>query len=459
MDMADQGKTIDRERLKSLIERERLAFASGHPHSADLHRRACRSLLAGVPMIWMTAWPGDYPVFFETAHGNQVTDVDGRTYADFCLGDTGSMSGHSPGPVVTALRDRAEKRGGITTMLPTEDALFVGEELSRRFGQLQWQFTATATDANRSIIRLSRHLTGRPYVLVFTHCYHGSVDETHIVLDADGRPLSRPGNIGPPVDPLTTSKVVEYNDIAALDRALSPRDVACVLMEPAMTNVGIVLPAPGFLEQVRRLCDRTDTLLVNDETHTWSAGPGGCTAAWGLRPDAVTLGKALASGVPLGAYGVSSELGERILEDREGDYSGPGGIGGTLAGCALAVAAARATLSDVLTDEAFSRMTALASRFADGAQDVISSRSMPWCVVRLGARVEYRFCADAPQTGSESFRAHDAYLNEYFHLYNLNRGILITPFHNMALMCPATSAADVDRHTATFAQAVDELIG
>jgi glutamate-1-semialdehyde 2,1-aminomutase len=302
-------------------------------------------------------------------------------------------------------------------------------------------------------------VTKRPYVLVFAHCFHGSVDETHIELDADGHAHVRSGSIGPPVDPVVTTKVVDYNDLQALERALGPQDVACVLMEPAMTNVGIVSPVPGYLDGVRRLCDETGTLLVNDETHTWSAGPGGCTAAWGLRPDAVTLGKALASGIPIGAYGVTTALGERILNDREGDYSGPGGVGGTLAGNALASAAARATLSSVLTDEAFRHMAALAERFGDGVQTVVDTRDLPWCVARLGARVEYRFCAVVPRSGSESHSAHDAELNEYFHISALNNGVLITPFHNMALMCPDTTADDVDLHTAVFASAVDRLIG
>jgi glutamate-1-semialdehyde 2,1-aminomutase len=455
---ADPIRRVDRRRLRSLIQRERASFVNQHPRSRELHEKALRSLLAGVPMIWMTAWPGGHPVFLAEAHGCRAADVDGHAYIDFCLGDTGSMSGHSPQPVLRAIREQAETRGGMTTMLPSEDAVFVGEELSHRFGAALWQFTTSATDANRCMLRFCRHLTGRPYVLVFAWCYHGSVDETIIVLDERGRPRSRPGNVGPAVDPILTTKVVEFNDAAALAEALTPRDVACVLMEPVMTNVGIVQPAPGYLREVRRLCDETGTMLVNDETHTWCAGPGGCTRAWGLRPDAVTLGKTLASGIPVGAYGVSAELGGRILQDADSDLSGPGGIGGTLAGYTLASAAARATLGEVLTEAAFERMIALAARLEEGVQHVIDSHRLPWCVTRLGARVEYRFCPAVPRNGSESAAVQDLELNEYFHLACLNRGILITPFHNMTLMCPDTTAGDVERHTTVFSDAVDQLV-
>ena len=457
MEVAHPLEVIDRERLGRLIEREREGYVREHSRSRELHERAKGSLLAGVPMVWMTMWPGGYPIFYEEAHGCRVTDVDGHEYVDFCLGDTGSMSGHSPEPVVKAMRERMEARGGITTMLPSEDALFVGEELTRRFGPALWQFGVSASDANRNSLRICRQLTKRPWVLLFSRCYHGTVSESHIVLDGDGRPRSKPGNVGPAVNPIVTTKVVEFNDVAALEQALAPRDVACVLMEPAMTNIGIVPPQPGYLEEVRRLCDETGTILVNDETHCWSAGPGGCTAAWGLRPDVVTLGKTLASGVPVGAYGFSADLGERILADPDADLIDGGGIGSTLAGYALASAAARATLESVLTPAAFEHMSAMADRFAGGVDDVIESKRLPWCNVRLGARAEYRFCPEVPRNGSESFAAEDPELQEYLHLYTLNRGVLITPFHNMALMCPQTTVADVDLHTQVFARAIDEL--
>ena len=452
-----EKRAVDRDRLRKLIERERAQYATDHPRSRELAGPASASLLAGVPMSFMGMLPGAFPLCFETAHGNRITDVDGRTYVDFCLGDTGAMAGHSPAAVVEAVRQRIDVKGGITTMLPTEDAAVVGAELQRRFGLPYWQFALTATDANRWMLRMCRMAQQRPWVLVFSECYHGSADETIVVVGPDGRPMAKPGNVGPQVDPVQTTKVVEFNDVAALTAALRPRDVACVLMEPWMTNIGIVPPEPGFLETVRALCDETGTLLINDETHTLSAGPGGCTRAYDLRPDAVTIGKAIAGGIPIGAYGVSEELAGRILGDPDADLVDQGGIGGTLAGNALASAAARATLEQVLTDDAFVRMTALATRYAEGAQTVLDARRVPWVIVQLGARAEYRFTPVVPRTGGESRAAHDAQLDEYLHLYAINRGIFMTPFHNMALMCPTTTAADVDRHTEVFAAAVAEL--
>jgi glutamate-1-semialdehyde 2,1-aminomutase len=409
-------------------------------------------------MPWMSIWAGGFPLYFEEAHGNRVTDVDGRDYIDFCLGDTGSMTGHSPEPVMRAIRDRVENAGGLATMLPSEDSTVVGEELERRFGLPYWQFALSATDANRFVLRMCRQIQKRPYLVVFSRCYHGTVDETAVICGRDGEPMSRPGNVGPAVDPTTTTKVVEFNDAAALNDALQARDVACVLMEPAMTNVGIVPPLPGFLEEVRRLCDETGTMLINDETHTFSAGIGGCTRAWDLRPDVVTIGKALASGFPIGAYGVSAEFAERILSDPDADMLDQGGVGGTLSGNPLSSAAARATLTEVLTAENFDLMIAAATRYTADVQNVISSHGLPWCIAQVGARAEYRFCPEVPASGGESAAAADPGLDEYLHLFMLNRGILMTPFHNMALMCPSTSIADVEKHSALFAQAVDALM-
>jgi glutamate-1-semialdehyde 2,1-aminomutase len=438
---------------EELIARERELFRDRNPRSRELHEQARASLLAGVPMSWMTMWPGGYPLYLERASGASIVDVDGHEYADFCLGDTGAMAGHSPEPTMRAIA-QAE---GITTMLPTEDAAWVGSELARRFGLPYWQFALTATDANRWMIRMCRHVTGRPRIAVFSWCYHGSVDEAFVTLDEHGLARAREGLVGPALDPTETTRVAEFNDVGSLERVLEHEDVACLLMEPALTNIGIVLPEPGFLDAVRELCTRHGTLLIIDETHTLSAGPGGCTAAWGLRPDAVTLGKSIGGGVPIGTYGVTAELAERIAGQPDADYEDTGGVGGTLAGNALSLAAARATLGEVLTDEAFERMIALRERFADGIGDAIRDHNLQWSIVSLGARCEFRYSAEPPRTGAESAAALDPALDEYLHLYLMNRGVLITPFHNMALMCPATTSRQVDQATERFYEAVGEL--
>jgi glutamate-1-semialdehyde 2,1-aminomutase len=442
-----------REQLAGLIARERDAYEHANPRSRELHAEARGSLLAGVPMSWMTMWVGGFPLYHERAHGATIVDVDGHEYADFCLGDTGAMAGHSPEPTMRAIAQIE----GITTMLPTADAAWVGSELARRFGLPYWQFALTATDANRWMIRMCRHVTDRPRIAVFSWCYHGSVDEAFVTLDERGLARAREGLVGPALDPTETTRVAEFNDVGSLERVLEHEDVACLLMEPALTNIGIVLPEPGFLDAVRELCTRHGTLLIIDETHTLSAGPGGCTAAWGLRPDAVTLGKSIGGGVPIGTYGVSAELAERIAGQEDADYEDTGGVGGTLAGNALSLAAARATLGEVLTDEAFERMIALRKRFVQGVDGVLAEHSVPWTIVSLGARCEYRFTPDPPRTGAESAAADDPELEEYLHLYLMNRGVLITPFHNMALMSPATTEEQVDRHTEVFGAAVAEL--
>ncbi len=448
--------SIARERVEALAERERSRFAETHPGSRALHERASRSLLSGVPMNWMTRWPGEFPIFFDSASGAELTDVDGHVYADLCLGDTGAMSGHSPPATVEAVRDRIER--GLTAMLPTEDAAAVGEEMRRRFGLANWQFALSATDANRFAIRHARQITGRAKVLVHNHCYHGTVDETVADLQG-GRVRPRAGSVGPPVDPSETTRVVEINDLDALERELAHGDVACVLVEPALTNIGIVLAEPGYHDGLRELTRRAGTLLVIDETHTLCCGPGGYTGAHDLEPDLLTIGKPIGGGIPIGAYGFTAEVGERVLAATQPELADVGGVGGTLAGNALSLAAARATLAEVLTDEAFARMIALGERFEAGVAGVIAEHRVPWSVTRLGCRVEYMFRARAPRTGAEAAAAIDPRLDALLHLYMLNRGVLLTPFHMMALFSPATSEAHVDRHTEAFAEAVGELTG
>jgi glutamate-1-semialdehyde aminotransferase len=436
---------------EGLLQEEVARFEREHPRSRELARDARSSLLGGVPMHWMVRWAGGFPVFATEARGARFRDVDGHEYVDFCLGDTGAMAGHSPAPTVRAVAEQAAR--GITLMLPSEDALAVGAELTRRFGVARWQFALTATDANRFAIRLARHVTGRPKVLVFNWCYHGTVDESFATLDAGGRVVERLGNLGPPVPLDETTRVVEWNDLDALERELAHGDVACVLAEPALTNIGIVPPEPGFHDALRDLTRRHGTLLIVDETHTLCAGPGGCTAAWGLDPDVLTVGKSIGGGIACAAYGFTEELADRIDASIDRDESDVGGIGGTLAGNVLSLAAMRATLGEVLTDGAFERMVALAERFERGVQESIDAHALPWHVTRLGCRVEYLFRAERPRTGSDAAAGGDHLLDRLIHLWALNRGILLTPFHNMALMSPATTDDDVDRHTEVFAQA------
>jgi glutamate-1-semialdehyde 2,1-aminomutase len=448
-------KTIDQSRIASLMERERASFRQRHARSGQLAEQAKRSLLFGVPMNWMTRWPGDHPVYVDRAEGARFRDVDGNEFIDFCLGDTGGMAGHAPQAAVDAIARQAAR--GITLMLPTEDAAWVGDEMARRFGVPYWQFTLSATDANRCVIRWAREITRRPKIVVHNWCYHGSVDEAVAILEG-GRTVARKGNIGKPVSLDATTRVVEINDLEALEAALAAGDVAACLFEPALTNIGIVLPEPGYYESVRALCTKYGALLVIDETHTISAGPGGCTMAWGLDPDFVTIGKTLGAGIASGAYGMTERVRAMILQHTDAKNSDVGGIGGTLAGNALSLAAMRATLGEVMTDAAFERMIELGERFEEGVGGVIESRELPWHVVRLGCRVEYLFRADRARNGAEAAAGQDEKLDPYIHLYLLNRGILMTPFHNMALMSPATTAADVDRHTQVFAEMVDELV-
>ena len=447
---------IDRGHLRRLHAREEERFLSLHPKSGELFERAKGVMPGGVPMSWMTKWPGKYPLFVERAKGARFVDVDGNELIDLCLGDTGSMTGHSPRATVDAIKSQLDR--GITAMLPTEDALVVSQELSRRFGLPLWQFTVSATDANRHAIRYSRLITNRSKIIVIDRCYHGSVDESFATLDAEGRTVSREGNIGAPVPLDETTRVVEFNDLEGMEKALQKGDVAAILMEPAMTNVGIVLPDEGYLNAVGELAKKYGAVWIIDETHTISVGPGGMTKELGLHPDILTIGKSIGGGIPTGTFGMTREIADRIATRVEREVIDTGGIGGTLAGNALSLAAMRATLTQVLTDDAFARMIELGDRWCDGVDAVIARYKLPWHCNRLGARGEYLFQATAPRTGGEAARAGDFELEQYIHLRLLNDGFLLTPFHNMALISPETSESDVDAHTEAFRQMCQELV-
>ena len=434
--------------LQAAMQRERERFLARTPKSAALFEQAKAVMPGGVPMSWMSKWPGEYPTFVASANGARFTDVDGNEYIDLCLGDTGSMTGHSPAATVAAIK--AQLDNGITAMLPTENALVVSTELAKRFGLPLWQYTVSATDANRHVIRYSRLITGKSKVIVIDRCYHGSVDETFATLDAQGNTIMRDGNIGAPVALDQTTRVVEFNDLTGMEKALAHGDVAAILMEPAMTNVGIVLPDDGYLVAVGELAKKYGAKWIIDETHTISTGPGGMTAQLGLKPDFLTIGKAIGGGIPTGTFGMTHEVAAEIAKKVEREVIDTGGIGGTLAGNALSLASMRATLTEVLTESNFKKMIALGNRWSDGVDAAISEFNLPWHCNRLGARGEYLFAPNAPKTGREAAAAGDFELEQYIHLRLLNDGFLLTPFHNMALMSPVTTAADVDAHTAAF---------
>lgn len=445
----------DRQRLAALWQTELDLFRAEHPASEREFERAVQHMPDGVPMLWMAKWPGPWPVYVRRASGAHFECFDGIDHVDLCLGDTGAMCGHAPEASVRAISEQLAK--GSTFMLPTADAAAAAEIMAARFRVPVWQFSLSATDANRSLIRYARQVTGRPRILVHDHSYHGTVDEAYATLDESGAVVSRRGNIGGPVPLAQTTAVVQFNDIPALEVALSAGDIAAVLIEPALTNIGIVLPEPGYHEAVRELCTKYGTLLIIDETHTFSAGPGGMIAELDLQPDAVVLGKSIGGGIPAGAYGMTREFAIAVRESLEMEDIDVGGVGGTLAGNAVSLAGIRATLSEVLTPEAFGGMIDRCTEWTAGVQAAIDEFDVPWQVTQLGARAEYSFRATAPRDGAEAAAADDFELQQYLHLHALNRGILMTPFHNMALMCPATTAADVERHTVAFREAVVSL--
>jgi glutamate-1-semialdehyde 2,1-aminomutase len=448
-------RKIERAAIAALMARETERFAAARPKSRALSEQAKAHLLAGAPMTWMREWQSPFTVFAEHAFGATVIDVDGHEYADFCLGDTGAMFGHSPEPFVELVARAAGQ--GITTMLPAEDSVWLGAELARRFGLPVWSLALTATDANRFACRFARELTGRPKILVFDGCYHGTLGETLVDLKDNGM-IRRPASIGVVEDPETTTRVVDFNDLDQLERALAEGDVACVLAEPALTNCGMVLPEPGFHEGLREISRRHGALLIIDETHTFSSGPAGYTGAFGLEPDMLTLGKPIAGGIPAAVYGFTAELARRIEGrfDALGDFTT--GVGGTLAANALSVRAMRVMFEQVITVQAYAHMFAMAGRLEQGIDGTIARHDLPWHVARMGARVEYGINPAPWKTARQVHAGRDPELERLLHLYCLNRGVLVTPFHNMMLTSPATTEDQVDRHSEAFESAVGELL-
>jgi glutamate-1-semialdehyde aminotransferase len=444
-------------RLRELFEKEVLLFEKLHPESKKHHEKSVGPMMNGVPMSWMAKWPGPYPVYVQAAKGSHFQDVDGIDYVDFCLGDTGAMVGHSPDASVRAIKNQLDK--GITFMLPTEDAAIAAQTLADRFGLEKWQFTLTATDANRHVIRYARHLTGKQKIVVHDYCYHGTVDETFANLDESGKTVARHNNIGKPTELSNTTWVVPFNDLAAAEEAFASGEIAAALIEPAMTNIGIVLPGDGYLEGLRELATKYGVILIHDETHTLSEGVGGMTKRRNLKPDVVVLGKTIGAGIPAGAFGMTHELATRIAESMHLETIDVGGIGGTLAGNALSMAAVRATLTEVLTEDAFLKMEDLCTLWTKDVQDIINELEIPWQVTQLGSRAEYSFRESAPSTGKQAADADDFELQQYLHLHAINRGVLMTPFHNMALISPETTSEDVLRHTKHFREAATALFG
>lgn len=445
---------VNRKKLAQALTDEERLFVDLHPRSSTASQSANHALIGGVPMPWMKRWPGSFPIHVASASGAKFTDIDDIEYVDFCLGDTGSMTGHAVGEITSAIT--AQLNRGSTVMLPSQDATWVGQELARRFGLAKWQFSVSATDANRFVLRLARHITKRPKVLVHDWCYHGTVDETLVIADADGKTISRHGAIGPQVHPELTTRVVPFNDLSKLEEQLAFGDVACMLIEPALTNIGIVLPEDGYLQGVRELTKKYGVILIIDETHTICAGPGGATKLWNLEPDMLVIGKTIGGGIPVAAYGMTAEIAvsvEKSLDSHDVDVSG---LGGTLSGSVLAMAAVRATLTNSLLASQFEKTISLATQWTRGVANSVKNHGLDWSVQQLGCRAEYWFCKP-PRNGAQAAAGVDPELENFMHLWALNRGVLLTPFHNMALISSFHDQVDVDLHTNIFDSALDVL--
>ena len=445
-------------RLCALWAQEKTRFEQSHTRSMALSQAAQAHFLFGVPLHWMRDWPTPGTLFVQSAQGCRLRCVDGHDYRDFCLGDTGAMFGHSPPALVEALARQLPL--GLTSMLPAANTAAVGTLLAERFGLPYWQLALSASDANRFVLRWARAITGRDQVLVFDGCYHGAVDDTLVDLDpARGQTLRRPSVLGQVHDHHRHTRVVPFNDLAALANALADGRVAALLAEPALTNCGLVPPQAGFWPAAQALCQAHGTLLVLDETHTLSSGPGGWARQQGLQPDLLVIGKAVAGGLPCAVYGASAAVAERMVANKQAAPPGHSGIGTTLTANALTLAALEAALQQLHTPATYGPMLAAADRLEAGLNAALQAHRRPWTVTRLGARMELQFMPETPQDAQAVRAHHDEGMTALMHLYLLNRGIVLTPFHGMMLCSAATTDADVDRLLAVLNEWLDALDG
>jgi len=442
-------RKINREKVRRLIEREQERYIAEHPKSLALLKQTRKSFIGGVPMHWMADAPAAIPPFITEARGARITDVDGHTYLDMCLGGSAAISGHSAEPVAQAICKQAKK--GLTTILPSEDAIWVGEELQRRFGLSYWQVYTTATDANRYAIKVARQVTKRPIVLVFDGCYHGSLDESLISVEYGSKKAMGHDVIGSLSN--LASRVIPFNDLNALEKDLSAGDVACVLTEPALTNVSIIFPESGFHEALREMTQHFGTLLMIDETHTITAGPGGLTRQWNLKPDIFTMGKAIAGGLPAAIMGVTEKVAKRLNVGA----NFPVGMGNTLAGNPLQIAAIKANLEQVLTEANYKSMIAVANLIGDFIDTIIDEFDLPWHLARIGCRLELCYSPNLFRNFAEFEAAYDAEVDILRRLYFANRGIWVTPVHSTMHICPQTTAEDAAFLNSVFAEFIKEL--
>jgi len=430
--------------LSTRFDAERQRFLTQHPRSVALAQEAQRHFLFGVPLHWMRDWPSPATLFVRQAEGVQLTCADGLHYTDFCLGDTGAMFGHSPPAVAQAIAAQASL--GLTCMLPDERTPAVGDGLAQRFGLPHWQMALSASDANRFVLRWARAVTGRSQLLVFDGCYHGAVDDTLVDRDPDsGRTLARPSVLGQVHNHADHTRVVPFNDLNALEAALADGPVAALLAEPALTNCGLVLPDEGFWPAAQALCQRHGTLLILDETHTLSTAPGGYAQSHGLQPDFWVAGKAIAGGLPCAAYDFTDNMAQRMRHAKEQAPEGHSGIGTTLTANALTMAALQAALAHLHTPASYDAMLQMATALAKGLRERLAAAGRPWTVTQLGARLELQFMPQAPHNADDVRTHSQPALEAYTHLFMLNRGVLLTPFHCMMLCSPATTLEHVQQ--------------